>query len=1112
MMKNIYKGPKYYEETDKDIFFGRDKETQELYYLVENSDFCVCYAESGEGKSSLINAGLSPRLRENDFLPVRIILSDDKFNADLSIEDFYNLALEAIKLSIKKENDKEDETKRFRYISYFSPESDESLSEGLGWKLRNIELRGDSFHKITPVIIFDQFEEVFLKAKDINWTNDFFSWLKNLYDVAYHSPSANQQKQFKVLLSMRSDYISELDYWSMAKYFMPSLKNNRYCLRPLTIKSANEISKMLPAEKLYDLSYESVVEYAKIEKAKNITDKDVPCVSAFVLSLLLTSLNEKVQHTTQIEHFGKNDDFFFGLINQYYELSLKQSGITSNEERDLLEDMLVDDNGVRKRMPKKSFSFISEDKINQLARNRIINVINDYIELTHDKLVFVVTEHRKERRLQLELENKKLEIVANNQRRQKHNLLATGGIAISFILSYLLLKFVAYDEIVPVFAGSKPLTWQGYICLALPVITVLAPVIILHLWYLKRWGMDHLKSIISFTVGSLWGYSCLVFTDIVYFPAQNTYSTYSDTACMTLIIPLLFFLIDVRKKFWYNVFYALLLIPVVGIASNLWNLQFIYVVLTFCALGVLTLASVWKRNTHFINKILWSLANPMVAAIVFFLHLGFSPFAVNYNTVPLNTEFNRYRLSVVLVKDCGKYGVVDPWSGEVVIPCVFDIYPDYQKEYAFKIVNIKAKYDEPPLNDDLIKNSWLGIVGDTLVYKTTPQLLAELHKKQKEDVKIKINQKNQFIFSDIAEACTVKDSLDNIRNVLDIMKAKAYFEVVHNVINNRQGDSFKKLKWNHLEQLLKYQTASTGFVCRNLKKELESNDSLSRNTTIATEDFKLALISNLYLCILKEQVHSSFTHTLEAISLFQLSLINDIAEKNYFRYEGHYEVNYTFVIATDSINSKNIFEQSEGKLSQNKDTIYNEIPLVYLKSYANKSPRSINEFFKFLVAIDQGFHRLFCVKKLNRIFDDETIKDIVGYIMVYNLLGDNVKADSTVTNFEKNVETRQQREVMEDYYKLLILNMINYICPIIEQRNADNWYVLYDYNLHLLRSALIRLYDIKDINGYNYAKTLIDAGFNRDKDLLQKLDSIDDLLYQQIDLLKETNLFWRRTK
>lgn len=1091
-MKNIYKGPKYYEETDKDIFFGRDKETQELYYLVENSDFCVCYAESGEGKSSLINAGLSPRLRENDFLPVRIILSDDKFNTDLSIEDFYNLALEAIKLSVKKENDKEDETKRFRYISYFSPESDESLSEGLGWKLRNIELRGDSFHKITPVIIFDQFEEVFSKAKDINWTNNFFSWLEKLYDDAYHSPSANQQKQFKVLLSMRSDYISELDYWSMAKYFMPSLKNNRYCLRPLTIKSANEISKMLPAEKLHDLSYESVVEYAKIEKAKNITDKDVPCVSAFVLSLLLTSLNEKVQRTAQIEHFEKNDDFFFGLINQYYESSLNQSGITSNEERDLLEDMLVDDNGVRKRMPKKSFSFISEDKINQLARNRIINVINDYIELTHDKLVFVVTEHRKERRLQLELENKKLEIVANNQRRQKHNLLATGGITISFIMSYLFLKFVAYDEIVPVFAGSKPLTWQGYMCLALPVITGLAPAIIIHLWYLKRWGMNHLKSIISFTVGSLWGYSCLVFTDIVYFPAQNTCSTYSDTACMTLIIPLLFFLIDVRKKFWYNVFYALLLVPVVGIASNLWNLQFIYVFLTFCALGVVTLASVWKRNTHFINKILWSLANPMVAAIVFFLHLGFSPFAVNYNTVPLNTEFNSFRLGVVLVKDCDKYGVVDPWSGEVVIPCVFDIYPDYQKENAFKIVNIKAKYDEPPQNDNMIKNSWLGIVGDTLVYKTTPQLLAELHKKQKEDVKIKINKKNKFIFSGLSETCTVKDSLDNIRNVLDIMKAKTYFEVVHNVINNRQGDSFTKLKWNHLENLLKYQTASTEFVCRNLRKELDSRDIC--NVTISTEDFKSTLISNLYLCILKEQVHSSFTHTLEAISLFKTSLINDILEINGYHFGRQHQLNSNF------------------GLSLNGTLIFNEIISLNGTDFINKNPHSINEYFRFLITIDMGFHSPFFEKTINGIFDDESIKDISSKVMIYNLLRDNVKADSTVTTFEKKVETRQQRVVMEDYYKSLILNMTNYICPIIEQRKADNWYVLYDYNLHLLRSALLRLYDIKDINGYNYAKTLIDAGFNRDKDLLHKLDSIDNVLYQQIDLLKETNRFWRRTE
>lgn len=531
--------------------------------------------------------------------------------------------------------------------------------------------------------------------------------------------------------------------------------------------------------------------------------------------------------------------------------------------------------------------------------------------------------------------------------------------------------------------------------------------------------------------------------------------------------------------------YALLLVPVVGIASNLWNLQFIYVVLTFCALGVLTLASVWKRNTHFINKILWSLANPMVAAIVFFLHLGFSPFAVNYNTVPLNTEFSRYRLDVVLVKDCGKYGVVDPWSGEVVIPCVFDIYPDYQKENAFKIVNIKAKYDEPPLNENLIKNSWIGIVGDTLVYKTTPQLLAELHKKQKEDVKIKINKKNQFIFSGLSETCTVKDSLDNIRNVLDIMKAKAYFEVVHNVITNRQGDSFTKLKWNHLEQLLKYQTAATEFVCRNLRKELDSRDSC--NVTISTEDFKSALISNLYLCILKDQVHSSFTHTLEAISLFQLSLINDIAEKKGFHNGEQYNSNLDLFL--------------NGKL------IFNEKLSVNGTGFTNKNPHSINEFFRLLTIIDGGFKKSFYEKKAS--FDIDFFEKSL-LVQVFNHTGYGAKADSIVTSFGKYVETIQQREVMEDYYKLLILNMINHICPIIEQRNADNWYVLYDYNLHLLRSALSRFYDIKDINGYNYAKTLIDAGFNRDKDLLHKLDSVNNVLSHAKDSLQKLNVESRR--
>ena len=73
MEKSVYiKGPSCYNETDKSVFWGREKESQELFYLVSNSDFVVCYAKSGEGKSSLLNAGLKPKLREGKYLPISV--------------------------------------------------------------------------------------------------------------------------------------------------------------------------------------------------------------------------------------------------------------------------------------------------------------------------------------------------------------------------------------------------------------------------------------------------------------------------------------------------------------------------------------------------------------------------------------------------------------------------------------------------------------------------------------------------------------------------------------------------------------------------------------------------------------------------------------------------------------------------------------------------------------------------------------------------------------------------------------------------------------------------------------------------------------------------------
>ncbi len=65
---NPYRGLSAFREQDAANFFGREREVEELLIALENNNFVSLIAASGCGKTSLINAGLIPRLRQNDSL------------------------------------------------------------------------------------------------------------------------------------------------------------------------------------------------------------------------------------------------------------------------------------------------------------------------------------------------------------------------------------------------------------------------------------------------------------------------------------------------------------------------------------------------------------------------------------------------------------------------------------------------------------------------------------------------------------------------------------------------------------------------------------------------------------------------------------------------------------------------------------------------------------------------------------------------------------------------------------------------------------------------------------------------------------------------------------
>lgn len=404
-MNEKYKGPKFYQESDKDVFFGRKEETKKLYYLVENSDYSVCYAESGEGKSSLINAGLSPMLRKNRFLPIRILFPDDVFLNDIDGKTLDNIVWKALEDEIQASNMLVNSG--FDNIALYPTticEYDNDVCNKLGWKLRNFELRGDSFDKITPVIIFDQFEEVFTKAKDVRWIDTLFGWLECLFDDSIYAESSKKmQKNFKLLISMRSDYISELDYWSMDRYFIPSFKNNRYYLKSITKKGALEILGKLYPNQLEELTTDEILRLAQLERTGNLNELEdnIPCISAMVLSLSLACIKEKPKEILKVfrkyqENVQNNYDNW--ILGFYYNLALKECHL-KRAEQGILEMALIDTNGYRKRISidDSEISMIGDEVINNLIQKRILYKAGNFIEIAHDSLRGIIDKHNRER-------------------------------------------------------------------------------------------------------------------------------------------------------------------------------------------------------------------------------------------------------------------------------------------------------------------------------------------------------------------------------------------------------------------------------------------------------------------------------------------------------------------------------------------------------------------------------------------------------------------------------------------------------------------------------------------------------------------------------------------
>ena len=207
---NPYVGPRPFERGRR--IYGRDREIDDLYFLLSAERIVLLHSPSGAGKSSLIQAGLIPRLekRFDVWGPTRVNLQPPP-NLPAGVNRYVRSAILGFEQGIP-ENHRRDEA---QIVS-------QSLAEYVQGRPRRRSAPGNI------VLLFDQFEEI-LTADPlaIEAKREFFRQLGELL----------LDPRIWALIALREDYLAPLDPYAEQ---VPTHFKNRFRLDLLGLEAAGE--------------------------------------------------------------------------------------------------------------------------------------------------------------------------------------------------------------------------------------------------------------------------------------------------------------------------------------------------------------------------------------------------------------------------------------------------------------------------------------------------------------------------------------------------------------------------------------------------------------------------------------------------------------------------------------------------------------------------------------------------------------------------------------------------------------------------------------------------------------------------------------------------------
>ena len=371
------------------LFCGRNREIEDLVPLIKDHIFTTLYGSSGLGKTSLLNAGVFPRLKkEGCFFPINLRL---KLTPKES--SFQEFIISTIKEEVKKAN--LNIVKQDAVISQYDLHmpTDISSSDYLWTFFALNHFTNAENQSITLILAFDQFEEVLLSRPE-----DTATLLKQvlfLMNNDNHLPSFeldgktyHYEENYRFIVTLREDDLFMLED-IIDNNYLQSMKNNRYRLRDLKPEAAKEVIQIpgkdcICKEQIDDITNQ-IIEYSK---------DDDGTISSSMISFLCNRLYTKGNGFITSELVKENGG------KTLKEFCQEQLAKLPPKEFEAFTKLLVDDGRRRqvlydkfhKEVPSGDFLFEEESKLlDTVTIRKRANV-----EIIHDKFAAIIPEIKKE--------------------------------------------------------------------------------------------------------------------------------------------------------------------------------------------------------------------------------------------------------------------------------------------------------------------------------------------------------------------------------------------------------------------------------------------------------------------------------------------------------------------------------------------------------------------------------------------------------------------------------------------------------------------------------------------------------------------------------------------